>query len=527
MNEQLKFLDEEIKRKRACNDLEGMQMDSMKLRNLAHAQHDPAYEATAYYYSTLCHYLKKENAQAMRDCLSGITLCTKEETCAEAYILLSNFSGVLYCDQDNLLSGLQQFLNAYYTSLEHPEIRLRHLVLNNLGTLFIKVEDFENALKCLREGFEERRKNLIPMDPSDAVLITNITIAYAQLDQHEEIPVWQKLYEEHRGEMGVPEPFLNYLLTLAFMDDYHKDDDSLQRHVDEILKLTNQERDVNNTFQLLSFLFDICLKKKERVLCDKVYRKMEKLVRLLDNPLMLARLSNQYIRLLDEFGDARLKDALVENYRLNLQAKKEEQKRGRQSLALKMELEESQYQQKKIMAQNEKLRYTSELDGFTGIFHKKAFQEHAAELMKKANADNWGALLILDIDHFKQVNDTYGHLVGDEAILRIVNIMKQVLRFDDIAGRIGGDEFSIYVCELHEETQVQCIMNTILQRVRDIRIPKLDMRLTMSIGCCLVKDEHSGFTDIYRCSDLALYKAKEKGRNQAYLYKEINTSCMN
>ena len=247
---------------------------------------------------------------------------------------------------------------------------------------------------------------------------------------------------------------------------------------------------------------------------------MEALVQLIDNPLMLARLSNQYIRLLSEFEDARLKDALVENYQLNQLARKEEQKRGRQSLALKMELEESQYQQKKIMAQNEKLRYTSELDGFTGIYHKKAFQEHAGELMKKAADGSWGALLILDIDQFKTVNDTYGHLVGDEAILHVVDIMKHVLRSDDIAGRIGGDEFSIYLNGIQEETQLQEIIDTILHRIRVIQLPEMHRKLTMSIGCCLIKQAHADFHDVFERSDQALYRAKEKGRNQAVIYTE-------
>lgn len=525
MDKQMFILDEEIKRKRACRDVDGMQEDSRELLRLAHAQQCPAYEVLAYYYSTLCHYLKKENALAIRDCLAGITVCDNNEACAKAYILLSNFSGVLYSDQDNLLSGLQQFLNAYYKALEHPELHLRHLILNNLGTMFIKVEDFDNALKYLKEGFKERRENRIPMDRSDAVLITNIIIAYAQLGQYESIPAWQRLFVEHQQEMGIPSLFLNYVLTLAFMADYNKDDSAFCMHVDDILRLSGQEQDVNNTFQLLSFLFDICLRKKDRCLCDKVYQKMETLVHLADNPLMLARLSNLYIRLLREFEDKRLKDALVENYQLNLLAKKEEQKRGRQSLALKMELEESQYQQKKIMAQNEKLRYTSELDGFTGIYHKKAFEKHVKEQMKQADAASWGALLILDVDQFKEVNDTYGHLVGDEAILRIVDIMKHVLRPNDVAGRIGGDEFSIYLNGIQEEAQLQQLLDTILERIRAIRLLEMHRVLTMSIGCCLIKHANACFHDVYERSDQALYKAKEKGRNQAVVYVENEYSA--
>ena len=129
-------------------------------------------------------------------------------------------------------------------------------------------------------------------------------------------------------------------------------------------------------------------------------------------------------------------------------------------------------------------------------------------------------MLILDVDQFKEVNDTYGHLVGDEAILRIVDIMKHVLRPNDVAGRIGGDEFSIYLNGIQEEAQLQQLLDTILERIRAIRLLEMHRVLTMSIGCCLIKHANACFHDAYERSDQALYKAKEKGRNQAVVYVE-------
>lgn len=517
--EQLKLLDEKIKEKRARNDLEGIQKDSIELRTLAHQDNNHLYEAFSYYYSAFYHYMKKENSLAIRDSLAGIALCNTEQ-CIEAYMLLSNISGVINSDQDNLLTGLEHFLNAYYKSIEHPEIHLHHLILNNLGTLFIKVEDFQNALKCLIAGYKERRKQRIPMDQADAILITNIAIAYAQLEQYDNIPFWLKTFQAHKEEMQIPLPYLNHLLTLIYMD-YHTDDDILlQKHVEEALELTYQERDANNLFQLLSFIFHICIKKKNRKLCDKIYEKMKNTVCQINSPLMYARLSNDYIHLLSEFDDAMLKEALIENYHLNLQARQEEQKREQQSLKLKMELMENQYQQKKIIEQNEKLLYTSELDLFTGIYHKKAFQEHAAELIKKVNADTWGALLILDIDHFKQVNDTYGHFIGDKAILCIVDRMKQVLHNNDIIGRIGGDEFSIFFCSVQDEIQVQKNMDAILEHIHSIQISDFNITFTVSIGCYLIKDAACEFNNAFQNCDKALYQAKKQGRNKACFYNE-------
>ena len=90
-----------------------------------------------------------------------------------------------------------------------------------------------------------------------------------------------------------------------------------------------------------------------------------------------------------------------------------------------------------------------------------------------------------------------------------------MLRPGDIAGRIGGEEFSIYLNGIQDEAQLQHVIDTLLERLRTIRLPQLQKTLTISIDCCLVEHAQVCFHDVYERSEQALYRAKEKCRNQA------------
>jgi diguanylate cyclase (GGDEF)-like protein len=134
------------------------------------------------------------------------------------------------------------------------------------------------------------------------------------------------------------------------------------------------------------------------------------------------------------------------------------------------------------------------------------------------------ALLMLDIDQFKKVNDTYGHETGDMALQQVAAALKSSLREIDILGRMGGEEFAVLLpnTSLHEaailaERVQQIIANTLF----DLPGASLTIPITISIGVSVITDEMSGIDDILRNSDAALYLAKNNGRNRVMKYKNI------
>jgi diguanylate cyclase (GGDEF)-like protein len=130
------------------------------------------------------------------------------------------------------------------------------------------------------------------------------------------------------------------------------------------------------------------------------------------------------------------------------------------------------------------------------------------------------ALVILDIDHFKQVNDTFGHAVGDAVLVRLARLMVNFRRSGDLIGRMGGEEFLIALPGLDELAAVD-----LCQRLRrsietdDWAEIRPELRVTVSFGVCARTDE-SDVDALVERADAAMYRAKRSGRNRVVWYSD-------
>ena len=128
------------------------------------------------------------------------------------------------------------------------------------------------------------------------------------------------------------------------------------------------------------------------------------------------------------------------------------------------------------------------------------------------------ALAMLDIDHFKRVNDTWGHATGDRALCALVATCRENLRASDYIGRLGGEEFVCLMPETDAGEAMACA-ERMRAAVAALRIPvgADTLRFTVSAGVAVLSTEHSGWEDLLRAADAALYEAKESGRNRTVL----------
>lgn len=161
------------------------------------------------------------------------------------------------------------------------------------------------------------------------------------------------------------------------------------------------------------------------------------------------------------------------------------------------------------------VREQAEVDGLTKLRTRRAFEQDVVELLEKAKQEYLPiSLVVADIDHFKAVNDVWGHQVGDHAIARFGDVIRGTIRDTDIAGRIGGEEFCILAWNCAEEAAV-----TMAERIRrkfaEAQIDGMpdDHRLTASFGVA-GRDEGEGYGKLFARTDAALYRAKETGRNR-------------
>jgi diguanylate cyclase (GGDEF)-like protein len=125
--------------------------------------------------------------------------------------------------------------------------------------------------------------------------------------------------------------------------------------------------------------------------------------------------------------------------------------------------------------------------------------------------------MMLDIDHFKRVNDTHGHDVGDQALVTIAEVLKNGIRSMDILARWGGEEFLVLLPET-DLAGATLIAERIRQQVSQIKLPKIPEGLTISIGLCEAKPDMALKTAT-SLADQALYQAKENGRNRVVCHE--------
>jgi diguanylate cyclase (GGDEF)-like protein len=164
--------------------------------------------------------------------------------------------------------------------------------------------------------------------------------------------------------------------------------------------------------------------------------------------------------------------------------------------------------------QTKAVREDAERDALTGLKMRGPFEAQAIAMLNRArDKDVPVSVIVADIDHFKRVNDIWGHQVGDTAIASFGDLLRSTIRDTDIAGRIGGEEFCILVWNCPEEPTLN-LAERIRARFEQLPIEGIsdDVRLTASFGVAQwVTDE--GYGRLFARADAALYRAKEGGRN--------------
>jgi diguanylate cyclase (GGDEF)-like protein len=161
-------------------------------------------------------------------------------------------------------------------------------------------------------------------------------------------------------------------------------------------------------------------------------------------------------------------------------------------------------------------------DGLTGLYNRRHFYQLGdREYIRSHRYNRPLSLLMLDIDHFKNINDTYGHLVGDEVLKNVAQTCLVRVRGGDVVGRYGGEEFTILLSETNEASAV-----ILAERLREtvsetsFETEKGIVKVTISIGVASIDIDCTNLEDLFRHSDQALYAAKNAGRNCVRIWKK-------
>ena len=164
---------------------------------------------------------------------------------------------------------------------------------------------------------------------------------------------------------------------------------------------------------------------------------------------------------------------------------------------------------------------TASKDFLTGLYNRRFFFESGVPILQKARRKKiFTAVAMIDIDHFKNINDTYGHDVGDIAIKEVANILHKFLRTSDLISRFGGEEFCILLEDISLE-DLQEKFNQIREAFEKNIITKKNISLSYTVSIGLIYCIGNRLEEMITLSDKALYEAKESGRNQVVIHTNV------
>ncbi len=174
----------------------------------------------------------------------------------------------------------------------------------------------------------------------------------------------------------------------------------------------------------------------------------------------------------------------------------------------------------------ESLRQKAETDALTGLYNRAATEYLIQETLKsRRSSDYRHALFIIDVDNFKAVNDKLGHMYGDSVLVSLSGMLKNLFRSDDIVGRVGGDEFFVFLKNYNNIHLVHTKASEICELYRNTYIENGQMvSISASVGISLCPEDGTDFEALYKNADTALYQAKAKGKDQFSLYQREKPS---
>lgn len=168
-----------------------------------------------------------------------------------------------------------------------------------------------------------------------------------------------------------------------------------------------------------------------------------------------------------------------------------------------------------------KIEEKAKRDLFTGLYNRSTAEELIDDYLTNADAHSIAAMMILDVDNFKSINDKYGHAVGDTALQQIAAAIRPLFRKGDILARIGGDEFLIMMVDISEGYSVEKRAQDILNALGTIRLDGVEGNpISCSIGISMYPAHANTFETLYYKADKAMYSAKKNGKHTMAMYDE-------
>ena len=184
-----------------------------------------------------------------------------------------------------------------------------------------------------------------------------------------------------------------------------------------------------------------------------------------------------------------------------------------------VELLEARLRHRRLAERTAEVTRLATLDPLTGLANRRALLDRLARALAAAASDRQVAMLCVDLDDFKGVNDSMGHPVGDRVLQLVAERLRRAVQPDDFVARLGGDEFAIVMCDLPDRQRPEATADRLIAQLRlPLRVEGRILRIGGCVGIAMASDAAVTPDDMLRDADVALYRAKQGGGCSYQLY---------
>lgn len=494
-----------------------MQLILEQLQTLAETEQDDIGLAAAYFYRDIL-FGGRPGDKTYMEYAKRSLIISSTKNIPYYHMKASNSLGILYSEISDFHTSLEYYLNAIHIAEDHPEFCYASVVLNNVGNLFVWLDNYAEAAVYLERAYRKAVVENLDDGQLIVTIILNLVELYSNMENYEKVLEWEK--ESAVLSYNETQPItdcinmINTARKLVSKGQMEEASKIIRSFAALPIKSTEYIyilRCCINAIRLGILMDDFSL-------CTLVMDKMEQV----QSETSMTSFAYDYTTVRVEYYNAfqdKLKGRLhsfFKDYFIESQNRIEQLRSTyARSLSVKIALEEVKTENKNVHLKNEQLQRDIERDIFTNLYNKVSTEKHISKALKDLQPGEYQGFILIDIDLFKRINDNFGHSFGDLVIAKVAEAIEGMPENPKIAGRFGGDEFLVFISKQKSSSSIEEAASSLLTRVRTC-IDMPDDRIsavTLSMGVCVIDSAHD-FKECFEKADAALYKAKENGRNR-------------
>ncbi len=466
-------------------------------------------------------FLRGEAAFRMgryHDTVNALTRCLGIETTPEFSYLEAdayNMLGMLFSFVGYEAVALDSYLSGIESAKRNRNLQEQVSALLNTGLLYQGLKDYRKAMTYFKKAYDAANSNY--SSPEMLLMLLSL-IQQAQLlckmGRYEDARRMKREIDSYYQVVSGDEMLLSKGILEVWLEARFGTEKRLTEQIGVVRQFLERDTDY---LEQIDFYVDFCSFLMENGRRVDVRELMDVLSEKLGATEFLhlrMRMEEMEVEYQKRYSDEEQYLLACQHY-MTVQQEYERTLKEfkRQNLSNIESLQELEKQRKEF-------ELKSKCDLATGLLNKDTFRYETESYLSERNRDVTDAMVIIDIDDFKLINDRFGHLVGDEVITKLAGLIKKYFGNEQICGRFGGDEFSVFIKHIQDMAETEMLIEKMREEFAEMGFGRNgDVHNTVSIGVSYNHGVNASYKTMFSCADEALMKAKEYGKNRVAFFE--------